>query len=245
MSRLLSKYLVSPQKLCNIIDWKRTCRSTIMSLDIKSDRIGVGISSHVGKKDEMFMMNAIQYNSTHTNNTQLERNTRALKEVQSIIEKEKIDGCVVNWPLEFDGRFGKPCGKVLHFLDFLLEHNIISKRCPFVLWTPKFRVAKETTIDEWGRSSSFCFKKSSAASVKDYYKYSEDLSHAEKKSSWDSSDALALLYDFLDCHFALESKEEVEENEHKSFACSQLFDSFHVNFEEYETKGAYIQANLL
>lgn len=218
--------------------------SKIISLDITTERLGVSIAYHSERKDEVYKLNTI---SKSTSLSQLERNEQVLKELRSIFQQEKIDGYVVNWPLQLDGRFGKSCGKVLHFLDFLMRHNYLSTRRPFTLWDNRgplspsacLEFARDDTPDEWGRSLSFCSKSTTSLKV---YKYSEDVSR-KKKSSNDSSDALNVLRNFLDYHFRKESKNH--DQKHVLPSAPHPPNPIHFLFEDYETKGAYIQANLL
>jgi len=246
-STKLSKLLVSPQRLANVINWKRASGSTIMCLDITSDRIGLAIANHTRTENIVCHLNPLSSKSSPR--SQKEVNTQITQTVQNFANDHKIDGFVVNWPLESDGRFGNSCGKVLHLLDFFAEQKLLSKKVPFTLWDGRDVLAashntcvvKQSLPDEWGRSSTFALKPSEALTE---YKHSENSSNLKSTTSDDSSDATVLLEDYIDCHFDNHVSEKPKHGKVSHVAVA-FRKAFNYHFDSYESQGAYIQTQLL
>lgn len=247
----LSKLLISPQRLANVINWKRASGSTLMCLDITSDRIGIAIASHTRTENTVTHLNALSYKSKPR--TQKELVTKIVQSIQDFTKDQRIDGFLVNWPLESDGRFGKSCGKVLHLLDHFAEQKVLSKRIPFALWDGRdvlsanygiSPVEKQSPPDEWGRSVTFALKPPKTLTEYKHNPYSSrDPSNI---ISEDSSDAAVLLEDYVDCHFDDHLKESTHHNDRKVSPVAAVFrKAFNYHFDSYESQGAYIQAALL
>jgi len=244
-SSKLSKLIISPTRLANVINWKRASGSTTMCLDISSDRIGLATASHTRTENTVYHLNAIPYRTSPRTLTEV--NTKISQTIQEFTKSKKIDGFLVNWPLESDGRFGKPCGKILHLLDFLADQKLISKKIPFTLWDGRdvlatshgTRIIKQNPPDEWGRSITFALKPPKTLTE---YKHSENVSNST--TSEDSSDAAVLLEDYINCHFDNDSIEKAQHGK-VSHVAAAFRKAINYQFDSYESQGAYIQAQLL
>jgi len=247
----LSKLLISPQRLANVINWKRASGSTIMCLDITSDRIGIAIASHTRTENTVRHLTALPSKSKPRN--QKEVNDQIVQSIQEFTKHQKIDGFLVNWPLESDGRFGKSCGKVLHLLDHFAENKVLSTRIPFALWDGRDVISashgvspmgKSSPPDEWGRSLTFALKPPKTLTE---YSHNEHTSHDPSKvTSKDSSDAAVLLEDYIDCHFDNHLEDDDYYHDRKVSNVAAAFrKAFNYHFDSYESQGAYIQSALL
>lgn len=241
----LSKLIISPRRLANVINWKRSSGSTTMCLDIASDRIGLATASHTRTENTVCHLSTLSYKTSPK--TIKEVNAKIAENIQEFNKNNRIDGFLINWPLESDNRFGKQCGKVLHLLDFLAGEKLISKRIPFTLWDGRdalatshgTQITKQNPPDEWGRSVSFALKPPKTLTE---YKHSENISNTI--SSEDSSDAGVILEDYICCHF---DNKKIEKDQHGkvSRVAAAFRDAINYQFDSYESHGAYIQAQLL
>jgi len=126
----LSKFLLSPQRFMNALKWKSNeTKRKVLALNITSDQVSVALTSLNSKTP--CVTNPITTN--HINHSK--RNyDQLVNEIKNLTENENIEGLVVNWPLESNGRLGKSCGRVCHVLDYFAQNNIISHHMPFTLW---------------------------------------------------------------------------------------------------------------
>jgi hypothetical protein len=117
---------------------------------------------------------------------------QCLDRFSKIIEKYKVCGVVVSWPLQHDtGRMGAACGRTIFALEQLWEqsnggsNDVLSR--PFCLWdsghvVPKQRKDPAKRVDAFGRCASYGHDKEeveSLSSTKDDYfasieRYHED-----------------------------------------------------------------------
>jgi len=243
-SSKLTKLIISPQRLANVIDWKRASGSTIMCLDITSDRVGLAIASHTRTENTVCHLNPLSYKTSPR--TQREVKTQIAQTIQDFTNNNKIDGFLVNWPMESDGSFGKPCGRVLHLLDFFAEQKLLTKKIPFALWDGRdvlatshgASIVKQSPPDEWGRSLTFAIKPPKTLTE---YKHSEN---ALNSTNSKDSDAAVLLEDYIHCHF--DNHNSVKPQHGKVSRVAAAFrKAFNDQFDSYESQGAYIQVQLL
>eukprot|EP01083_Nonionella_stella_P251205 866955_1 len=156
----LSRYLVSPQKLAKKMDWNKVEGSVVLALDIAEGRLGLAVSVHPSN-NTVHNLDPISYMPSHSALRRSEQNKVVAASLREFLDKHKVDGIVVNWPLNTDGRLGKPCGKVLHLLDHFANEKILTRKCPFTLWHPThYQLGVEPTmckamVDECGRSEIF------------------------------------------------------------------------------------------
>ena len=212
-----------------------------MCLDIKSDRIGLAVASHTLSDDLVEQRNVLAYKSRPR--TQKEVNHQIIQSIKDYTKHQKIDGFLINWPLESDGRFGKQCGKVLHLLDYFAEYKLVSKRVPFALW--EGRVSSkglQSPPDKWGRSVTFALKPPKNLTE---YNHNENSSHDSSKiTNEDSSRAADLLEDYIDSHFVDRCDQKYHhDRSRKPVAVIRETSNYH--FDNYESNGAYIQSALL
>ena len=213
-----------------------------MCLDIKSDRIGLAVASHTQSEDIVDYHNVLAYKSRPR--TQKEINDQIVRSIQDYRKHRKIDGFLINWPLESDGRFGKQCGKVLHLLDHFAEHKLVSKRVPFTLW--EGRVSSkglQSPPDKWGRSVTFALKTPKNLTE---YNHNEKSSHdSSKLTNADSFRAAALLDDYIDSHFVDRYDNKYHHDHKVRNATVEFRKTSNYHFDNYESKGACIQSALL
>mmetsp|Transcript_34855 Transcript_34855/g.103927 ORF Transcript_34855/g.103927 Transcript_34855/m.103927 type:complete len:244 (-) Transcript_34855:100-831(-) len=144
----LSKALVRPARLASLLGWKSLGGVSIMALDISQEWIGVAFCGHPSSRTPICALPPIALAPRPCDGYKrhnLESSNDVVTKLSELINNLNVCGLVVGWPLQSDGRPGKPCGKVLHFLDKLACHKnpVLSKERPFVLWddrkTPRAR----------------------------------------------------------------------------------------------------------
>jgi RNase H-fold protein (predicted Holliday junction resolvase) len=95
--------------------------SVVLGLDISDASIGVSYANHPSPTNEVHILDTIPYVAVD-NKCGLERlkqKARVADALDDIVNDLKVRAFVVGLPLQPDGRMGGPCGKVLHFLDYL------------------------------------------------------------------------------------------------------------------------------
>lgn len=141
--------------------------SSILCLDITDREIGVAVAESASPGTEVHKLNPLSYHKA----ADAVKNRQQLKEtvydkLNEIVQDNNVGGIVVAWPTVSGGRAGGSCGKVLHLLDYIADHNrsLLSKNRPFTLWDTH-NVHKdsdssstknnEVPPDQWGRSVVF------------------------------------------------------------------------------------------
>lgn len=140
----LSKALVPAPRLASILDWKRLGGACIMALDISNDRIGVAFGNHPSRRTPICTLPPIAFahgacGSKKRNRVESD-DENVVATLKELMKRLDVCGFVVGWPLQSDGRPGKPCGRVLHVLDKLAYNKdpVLSQRRPFVLWDDRY-----------------------------------------------------------------------------------------------------------
>jgi len=219
----LMRCLVAPSRIVSILDWKTT-GSVVLGLDISDASIGVSYANHPSPTNEVHILDTIPYVAVD-NKCGLERlkqKARVADALDDIVNDLKVRAFVVGLPLQPDGRMGGPCGKVLHFLDYLAEREkpIISKARPLALWDERdiprnvleqrmiMGRKKTHAVDKWGRSPSFCHVPSKVPG--NYvYKSRHQFFHVTRA---DSAGASLILKHFLDTHWEPEKDDDDQMN---------------------------------
>jgi len=172
----LLQVLTTPAKLASRLDWRKVNGGSILSLNIRSDRIGLALISHPSYREGPYTLQSIP----------LARKSKVTEECKSAlansIEQHKVCGFVVSWPLQPDSqRMGAACGRVLHTLEQLLPTSsgdgepatkdtssksspLISANRPCILWNDSQSKLMEET-DAFGRLTAYSKAPSSDKTV--------------------------------------------------------------------------------
>lgn len=141
----LSRSLVTPNKLASVLDWRR---KAVMALDINENQVGISIGRHPSQAEggsKICRLDPVRLSSSSS----AVSHEKVAEHIDSIAKEHNVCAVVVGWPLQPEGNPGKPCGKVLHTLENLMERKsgIVSKRRPFTLWDDRH-------VEEPARTSS-------------------------------------------------------------------------------------------
>mmetsp|Transcript_31953 Transcript_31953/g.77709 ORF Transcript_31953/g.77709 Transcript_31953/m.77709 type:complete len:304 (+) Transcript_31953:322-1233(+) len=138
---LLARSLVRPSKIANALDWRKMTGSTVLSLDIHADRIGIALAGHPSSTQLQTNSSSSSSSSSSTNSvyhveslplhqtcqsTKKKKTGQVPSEVRQrlsdIVKTHNVCGFVVSWPVQKDtGRLGASCGRTLHTLEQLLS----------------------------------------------------------------------------------------------------------------------------
>ncbi|KAG7337438.1 hypothetical protein IV203_034502 [Nitzschia inconspicua] len=171
-SKSLLKVLTTPCKLASAMDWKKMSGSTILSLDIHSDRIGLTRCDH--PSSGTMMNNGLKQQQSSSSSSvsspcypletlPLDRKSKTLnedakKKLADIVKEHNVCGFVVSWPMQPDtGRMGASCGRTLYTLEQLLKdkttNTVFSQNRPLCFWDANH--VQPTKLDAFGRSPEF------------------------------------------------------------------------------------------
>lgn len=165
MSSKLVKSIVEPRGLAKFLNWNKK-GSAILCLDITDREIGLAVAESATPGTEVHKLNPLSYHKA----ADTVKNRQQLKEtvydkLDEIVQDNNVGGIVVAWPTVSGGRAGGSCGKVLHLLDYIADHNgsLLSKNRPFTLWdthnvhkdSDSTSTKNEVPPDQWGRSVVF------------------------------------------------------------------------------------------
>ncbi|KAL3812145.1 hypothetical protein ACHAXA_001852 [Cyclostephanos tholiformis] len=157
----LSRALVAPSKVANLLDWRKAVGS-VMSLDITAKSIGIAVSVHPEHARESIPLRPISLGDGRRpdGSSDATRNPitgEIIHELEAEVRRHRVCAFVVNWPLH-EGRSGEQCGKVLAVLDSVIDqsNSVVTRKRPFTLWTDSTRASYDSAPpDEWGRSVNF------------------------------------------------------------------------------------------
>lgn len=157
----LFRKLSKPSKVASVLDWKKLHGSTVLSLNIHRDRVGIAVASHPAYEQPCIELEPLRF----TERNQVSIDAECLDRFSDIIDEYKVCGVVVSWPLQHDsGKMGAACGRVIFALEQLWDksnggsNGVLSR--PFCLWdaghiVPKQRKNPRTHVDEFGRCASY------------------------------------------------------------------------------------------
>ena len=162
---LLSKSLATPTRIASILDWRAINSCSVMALDLTGNQVGAAVASHPDQNSSIISLEPIRMPTKAVYQGGID----VFERLEGLVKEHKVCAFVVGWPLQPEGRPGKPCGKVLHILDQMVEksgHSILSKSRPFTLWDDRYtlmngkekegcQICDEEAPDKWGRSISF------------------------------------------------------------------------------------------
>jgi len=153
-SKNLMNYLAAPARLASKMDWNQSS-AAVLAVDIGHDRIGLAVASHPGSKQPIRMLRplAVTHETRQGNRRVLSQ--ACVRTMASIVQEHQVCALLVSWPVQHEGRCGKPCGQVLHALDSLVQesNSIVTKTRPVCLWDD--RHAKAYEADCFGRDPIF------------------------------------------------------------------------------------------
>lgn len=150
--RNLMTYLADPSRLASKLDWSKASGS-ILALDVGSDRIGLAVASHPSYGEAAMALDPMPIKLETRQGNRRALAEPMIQDLSSIVKNYNVVGFVFSWPVQKDGRCGRPCGKVLHTLDSLVEEsNIVNDKRPFCLWDDHHYVPRE---DSWGRTPQY------------------------------------------------------------------------------------------
>lgn len=151
----LMNYLAAPSRVASKMDWKRQSAS-ILAVDIGPDRIGMAVAPHPSSHQPIRTLEPLPVtHDFHTGNRRVLSQT-CVKTLASIVQEHQVCALLVSWPVQHEGRCGKPCGQVLHALDSLVqqsEHSIVTNNRPVCLWDD--RHVETPSPDHFGRDPLF------------------------------------------------------------------------------------------
>ena len=150
----ICKRISPPKRVAHALNWQKGW-GRILNLAIKHDRIDLAIATHPYRDEAVREFSPMHLNIKLLRDT----NTRSAiaKNIIAIAEKHRVCGTVVHWPLEEQGHFGAPCGRVLNALEQIesVSNGKFFDYCgPICLWsttTPTDSAKK----DEWARDPVF------------------------------------------------------------------------------------------
>lgn len=154
--------LSNPAKVASTLDWKRFSGSTLLSLNIHRDRIGIAVASHPSLGEKCHELDPLRFADDH-----ITIDKKCVERFRKIIRDYKVCGIVVSWPLQHEtGRMGAACGRVLYALEEIIDksggvedNNLLSGR-PLCLWDsghiiPKQKANPRLKVDSFGRCAQY------------------------------------------------------------------------------------------
>ena len=158
-STRLLKVITKPSKVASTLDWKKFNGSTILSLDIHKDRIGLALASHPSCGQECRTLKPIPFKDNH-----IFVDKDCIDRLSKIVQDHKVCGMVVAWPLQSDtGKVGAACGRVLYTLERVLEKDqqqVLTPSRPLCLWDSDHRIPEQSAdpekrVDNFGRCAQY------------------------------------------------------------------------------------------
>lgn len=174
--------LSKPAKVASMLDWKRFSGSTLLSLNIHRNRIGIAVANHPSLGVKCHELEPIHFADDH-----ITIDKKCIDRFQRIVTDYKVCGIVVSWPLQHDtGRMGAACGRVLYALEEIIDksggpgNSFLSPSLPLCLWdsghiVPKQRANPNLTVDSFGRCAQY-----GNTTTKHEYRASEEQYHEDE-----------------------------------------------------------------
>mmetsp|Transcript_106966 Transcript_106966/g.307661 ORF Transcript_106966/g.307661 Transcript_106966/m.307661 type:complete len:268 (-) Transcript_106966:380-1183(-) len=178
----LMNQLSKPAKVASMLDWKRFSGSTLLSLNIHRNRIGIAVASHPSLGLACHELEPMHFADDH-----ITIDKKCIDRFQRIITDYKVCGLVISWPLQHEtGRMGAACGRVLYALQEIidksggLENSFLSPTRPLCLWDsghiiPKQRANPNMNVDSFGRCAQY-----GNTSTKNEYRASKEQYHEDE-----------------------------------------------------------------
>lgn len=154
-TRNIMNFLAAPSRVASKMDWKRHS-ANILAVDIGQDRIGLAVAPHPESRQPIRTLEPVPLKHMCTKNKKRRvLSPECVENLASIVQEHQVCALVVTWPVQGEGRCGKPCGQVLHALDNLVQqsNSIVTKNRPVCLWDD--RHVQCPTEDVFGRDPIF------------------------------------------------------------------------------------------
>lgn len=150
----LMNYLAAPSRVASKLDWKQKS-ACVLSVDIGQDRIGLAVAPHPSSNQPIRTLRPLDVTLETRQGNRRVLSVDCVETMASIVKEHHVCALVVSWPVQDEGRCGKPCGQVLHTLDSLVaeSNTIVTKARPVCLWDD--RHVKSVPEDEFGRDPIF------------------------------------------------------------------------------------------
>ena len=121
LSSRLSKSLVPASKIATLLDWKKLSGKCVIALDISRERVGLALGAHPSRNLPICSLPPIQLFTKRSFGDELRvPREEVAAELDDLVDNLDVCGFIVGWPLQPEGRPGKPCGLVLHILENIL-----------------------------------------------------------------------------------------------------------------------------
>jgi len=161
-SKNLMNLLTAPSRVASKLDWLSAGKkSSVLTVDIGRDRIGMAVAPHPSSGDAIRTLPPLKLQRKTTHHNRRVLTDACVQTLANIVAEHNVCALLVTWPVQTEGRCGKPCGQVLHTLDNLLEApmapdqtcEIMTQSRPICLWDD--RHTKFQATDEWGRDPHY------------------------------------------------------------------------------------------
>jgi RNase H-fold protein (predicted Holliday junction resolvase) len=231
------KVLTKPSKVASALDWKKVSGSTVLSLDIHKDRIGIAIASHPSYGEKCHTLEPIRFKKNYVS-----IDDECMDRLSRVIQENKVCAMVVAWPLQKEtGKMGASCGRVLYALEELIEksQNLLTPSRPLCLWDSEHRIPRqlqdpEQSIDEFGRCASYC-----KTSKKEEYRASEEQYYQDENMV-----AAQVWEDFCKVHWP-ELYYKVEDDEIEEVKASRYRPTMKMNGTSWRGKEKQPHSNIM
>lgn len=218
MNVSLQKVLAPPSSVAHALNWKASSGS-ILCFNIFRDRIDLAIASHpsctLQRRPVEVLPSIYSYRSNSSSNSRVIISSQTVGDLASIVKDWDVCGFLVNWPVKKEGWCGAQCGRVLHTLGQIVDHqqqllssssdgngngngnvknmSVLHANRPACLWDLEHHLPQE---DRWGRTSVY-----STTSNKNVYVASEEEEEGESQDQHGMLAAVDIWNDFCRTHW--------------------------------------------
>jgi hypothetical protein len=192
----IHQLLVAPSRIAHALNWRKAT-GKVMALGIAKNSIDVAIVSHptaiaAGNTSPRWKqpladrpIPSIRLGSKVNKENKIQViDDSVMSQLSSIVQRHADDLCgiVVSWPVQEEGWCGAPCGRVLHALDQIVEHEqrshgpqhpLLSLKRPICLWDYQHHGAVVDPEDAWGRAELYSHTTTKTEHVASKEQYSE------------------------------------------------------------------------
>lgn len=153
-SKNLMNFLAAPARVASKMDWKQSS-AAVLSVDIGHDCIGLAVATHPSSKQPIRTLRPLTVTHETRQGNRRVLSQACVRTMAAIVQEHQVCALLVSWPVQHEGRCGKPCGQVLHALDSLVQesNSIVTKTRPVCLWDD--RHVKTYEADYFGRDPIF------------------------------------------------------------------------------------------
>jgi len=227
-------FLAAPHRVANKLDWKVRASpgaaaaavgntssklQNVLALDICRDRISMVVAPHPLTRKPVqtlppLRLERICHGNDDKNNNHSSTSKRVtltqncVDRMAQVVKDYQVCALLVSWPLQKEGRFGKPCGTVLHTLDAMLEksNTIVTHQRPVCLWND--RHVRLPLNDRWGRDPIYGRKctntRTEYRASQEQYLHHHNHQHCAETDMNDRNESIAAVHvwqDFCQTHW--------------------------------------------